>query len=221
MKITELTIASAFIQEMRRFYVGVLGFAEYEVIGGSDGLAMQVGYSRLTFVPGTSDARYHFAFNIRPDQLEDAASWLQGRGIELIPNSAGQGYMVDFPDWWAKSVYFFDPSGNIVELIARGAIQRAGNAPKFSAAALLGVSEIGIVTDDVKALHAWLETVHGLTSFSRQPLADTFSVMGDDEGLLLLVPPGREWFMGRFGADKHPVGLTLLNNDRVVKLRFG
>lgn len=221
MKITELTIASAFIDELRRFYVNQLGFTEHEVIGGSDGIALQAGHTRFTIVPGTSEARYHFAFNIQPDQLDAAATWLQGRGIELVPNTAGQGYIVDFPNWWAKSIYFFDPSGNIVELIARGAISPAGNAPLFSANSLLGISEIGIVTDDVLALQNWLSTIHGLTSFVRQPDSDTFSVMGDDEGLLLLVPPGREWYMGRFAADKHPVALTLDNKGKEVKLRFG
>ncbi|MCU0434349.1 MAG: VOC family protein [Bacteroidia bacterium] len=221
MRITALTISTAFIDECRRFYVERLGFAEYEVIGGSDGLAMQSGYTRFTFVPGTADARYHFAFNIRPDQLPDAADWLMRCGVELIPSPAGQGYEVDFPDWKARSVYFFDPAGNIVEIIGRAALGPAGNAPRFSAASLLGVSEIGMVTDDLPAYRDWLSGVHGIPAFVRQENTDRFTALGDDEGLLLLVPPGREWYMGRFLAEKHPVALTVENGGREIKLRLG
>lgn len=221
MRITALTISTAFIDECRRFYVDALGFPEHEVIGGSDGLAMQAGYTRFTFVPGTADARYHFAFNVRPDQLTDAAEWLQRNGVELIPSPGGQGTVVDFPDWKARSVYFFDPAGNIVEVIARAALKPAGNAPKFSAASLLGVSEIGMVTDDLAAYRDWLAGVHGIAGFVRQQNTDSFTALGDDEGLLLLVPPGREWYMGRFTAEKHPVALVAEHGGREIKLRLG
>jgi catechol 2,3-dioxygenase-like lactoylglutathione lyase family enzyme len=219
MRITALTISTAFVDECRRFYVDLLGFQEYEVVGGSDGLALQIGYTRFTFVPGTADARYHFAFNVRPDQLENAAEWLQRFGVELIPGP--QGHFVDFPNWKARSVYFFDPAGNIVEIIARAAIKPAGNAPKFSAASLLGISEIGLVTDDLAAYRDWLGAVHGISGFIRQQNTDQFTALGDDEGLLLLVPAGREWFMGRFNAEKHPVAITAEAGGREIKLRLG
>jgi catechol-2,3-dioxygenase len=219
MRITALTISTAFVDECRRFYVDLLGFQEYEVVGGSDGLALQIGYTRFTFVPGTADARYHFAFNVRPDQLENAAEWLQRFGVELIPGS--QGHFVDFPNWKARSVYFFDPAGNIVEIIARASIKPAGNAPKFSAASLLGISEIGLVTDDLAAYRDWLGAVHGISGFIRQQNTDQFTALGDDEGLLLLVPAGREWFMGRFNAEKHPVAITAEAGGREIKLRLG
>lgn len=221
MRITALTISSAFIDECRRFYVDLLGFQEYDVVGGSDGLALQVGHSRFTFVPGTADARYHFAFNVRPDQLENAAEWLQRNGVELVPGANGQGHIIDFPNWKARSVYFFDPAGNIVEIIARAAIKPAGNAPKFSAASLISISEIGIVTDDLIAYRDWLSNVHGISGFVRQQNTDQFSALGDDDGLLLLVPTGREWFMGRFAAEKHPVAVTAESGGREIKLRLG
>jgi catechol 2,3-dioxygenase-like lactoylglutathione lyase family enzyme len=221
MRITALTISTAFIDECRRFYVERLGFTEHEVIGGSDGLAMQAGYTRFTLVPGTADARYHFAFNVKPDQLPDAASWLQQHGVELIPSPNGQGSVVDFPNWKARSVYFFDPAGNIVEIIARAALPPAGNAPRFGAGSLLGVSEIGLVTDDLAAYRDWLSGVHGIAGFIRQENTDMFSALGDDEGLLLLVPPGREWYMGRFAAEKHPVALIAESGGREIRLRLG
>lgn len=221
MRITALTISSAFVDECRKFYVDLLGFQEYDVVGGSDGLALQAGHTRFSIVPGTSDARYHFAFNIRPDQIENAAEWLLRNGVELIPGFDGQGHFIDFPNWKARSVYFFDPSGNCVELIGRAAIKPAGNAPKFSAASLLGVSEIGIVTDDVVSYRDWVSNVHGITGFVRQQNTDQFSALGDDDGLLLLVSPGREWFMGRFAAQKYPVAITAESGGREIKLRLG
>ncbi|MGL5891472.1 MAG: VOC family protein [Bacteroidia bacterium] len=221
MRITALTISTAFVDECRRFYVDQLGFQEHEVVGGSDGLALQAGHTRLTFVPGTSDAQYHFAFNVRPDQIENAAEWLLRNGVELIPDPNGKGHFIDFPNWKARSVYFYDPAGNIVEIIARAALKPAGNAPKFSAASLISISEIGLVTDDLAAYRDWLSNVHGITGFVRHQNTDEFSALGDDEGLLLLVAPGRNWFMGRFAAQKHPVAITAESGGREVRLRLG
>jgi catechol-2,3-dioxygenase len=217
MRILELTLAASSPDELRGFYAD-LGFPEFEAIGGTDGYSMKVGHTRLNFIPGDRHARYHFAFNVRPDQLDDCVEWLQRSGVELLGNPEGSGVIVDFPNWRAKSVYFFDVLGNIVEIIARAAIPRAGNAPKFSAASLTGVSEIGIVCDDVPAMRHWLETVHGVPPFERQVNTDNFSALGDDEGLLLLVPQGRDWYMGNFPGARFPVAITGRAGEKEVRL---
>ena len=218
MRINELSLAAGNIEELKKFYSEELGFKEIEAASASDGFSFQAGYTRINFVPGDKDSRYHFAFNIRPDQLQTAADWLDQHGIDLLENEEKKGKIVDFPAWRAKSVYFFDPAGNIVELIARAAISPAGNAPKFSAASIVGISEIGIVCDDVPAMRQWIETTHGIKGFVRQENTDTFSAMGDDEGLLLLVPKGRPWYMGNFDAYHFPIAIKGSNNGKEVKL---
>jgi catechol 2,3-dioxygenase-like lactoylglutathione lyase family enzyme len=218
MQIRKLRIASAYIDELRKFYVDQLGFEELAGIGGSDGLTIQTGFTEFTFVPGTEEARYHFAFNIRPDQLDDAFRFLESHRVHLLINKTDNSVFVDFPNWWARSIYFFDPAGNIVEFIARGALAKAGNAPAFSAASVIGVSEIGVSVDDVPAMSEWMSGVHGIGGFIRQQNTSEFAAIGDDEGLLLLVNPGRRWLMSDFEAGKHPVSMEMEQGGRAVNL---
>jgi catechol 2,3-dioxygenase-like lactoylglutathione lyase family enzyme len=218
MHIKKLRIASSIIEELRKFYIERLGFQELEGVGGSDGLTFLAGYTEVTFFPGVDDLKYHFAFNVRPDQLSDAIQFLEGKGISLIPEKPGNNTIVDFSDWWAKAIYFYDPSGNIVEFIARGAIAQAGNAPVFSTASLVGVSEIGIPVDDVAAMCEWVNTTHNIQAFARAKNTVHFSALGDDEGLLLFVETGRRWFMADFDAAKCPVAVTLEQGGRTVQL---
>lgn len=218
MKITSLTLAAPHPDEMKKFYSGLMGFAEIEAVSDSDGYSFQAGHTRVNFIPGDRDAKYHFAFNIKPDQLSDAVKWLGNCGIELIFSPEDKGVIVDFPNWWAKSVYFFDPAGSIVELIARGGIGPAGNAPSFSAQSIVGVSEIGLVTEDVAAMREWIETTHGVPAFSRQQNTETFSALGDDHGLILIAVKGRKWFMGNFEAVHYPVAMECETASGIRKL---
>ena len=145
-------------------------------------------------------------------------SWAQRSGATLLENEERKGHYVDFPDWKARSVYFFDPAGNIVEIIGRAGLPRAGNAPKFSAGSLLGVSEIGLVCDEVPAMRDWITGTHGIGLFARHQHTDQFTALGNDEGLLLLVPKGRNWFMGNFPATHYPLALQLEEDGRNVRL---
>lgn len=207
MRITTLTLSTADPAEQKKFYSDVLGFEEIPALGDSDGFSFQAGHTRVNFVPGDRDAKYHFAFNIHPDKLPEAINWIQSKGVELIHSSEHKGFLIDFPNWWAKSVYFYDPAGNIVEIIARGALGPAGNSPKFSAQSLIGVSEIGIVTEDVPYFREWLNITHGIPPFERNKNTDNFSAMGDDHALLLLVHKGRKWYMGNFDAQHFPLAI--------------
>ena len=59
----------------------------------------------------------------------------------------------------AHAVYFHDPAGNIVELIAHHRLDRNGSHRRLSAAdELVGFSELGIVGDPPELLRG-LETV--------------------------------------------------------------
>lgn len=218
MKITELTLAAPYPDEMKKFYSGTLSFVEIEAGSDTDGFSFQAGHTRVNFIPGDREAKYHFAFNIKPDQLNDAVKWMNNCGVELVFSPEDKGVVVDFPNWWAKSIYFFDPAGNIVELIARGGIGAAGNAPAFCASSIVSVSEIGIVTDDVVAMREWIINAHGITPFSRQTNTEQFSALGDDRGLILIAAAGRKWFMGNFEAKHFPISISCESDAGLRKL---
>jgi catechol-2,3-dioxygenase len=158
------------------------------------------GASRLRFEPGPAVCS-HFAVNVPPGRFEEAVAWA-GERAELLQED------VPFTHWLARAAYYYDPAGNIIELIAR---ERATGQEL-----LMEVSEVGLPVPDVGAAAAFLEAELGLPHFSGD--RESFSAVGDDRGLFILVPVGREWlFTDRPGSDA-PVRVTI-EGDRPRELR--
>jgi hypothetical protein len=149
------------------------------------------GASRVRFEPGP-DVCSHFAVNVAPDRFEEAVEWARAR-VPLLHDD------VPFPAWRARSAYYFDPDGNIVELIAR---ERAPGTEL-----LLEVSEVGLPVADVGRAVAFLEAELGLPHFSGD--REGFSAVGDDRGLLIVVPVGRPWLFTDRPATDAPLRLTV------------
>lgn len=99
MRITQLTMSAPDPAELKKFYAEELGFQEIPAATDSDGFSFQCGHTRVNFVPGDRDAKYHFAFNVHPDKLPEAIEWLQSRQIELVHSSEHKGFLIDFPNW--------------------------------------------------------------------------------------------------------------------------
>jgi catechol-2,3-dioxygenase len=209
MKIRELVLLTGNLTGQRAFYGETLGL---QVITESpEGFTVIVGDSRLRFEPiEMSDSErvgaYHFAFNIPENQMTAAQKWLSDR-LPLIADETGQ-IVFDFQSWQAHSIYAFDPAGNVIELIARHRLPNASTSP-FSAAHLLNISEIGIPSAQVPA------RVEQLTRQLNVPIFDgadspTFTALGDDHGLLIVVKQGREWYpnTGKI-ADTWPIRLQI------------
>jgi catechol-2,3-dioxygenase len=144
----------------------------------------------------------HFAVNVPPPRFEEAVAWARER-VELVDDD------VPFPAWSARSAYFFDPGGNIVELIAR---ERAPGGDLF-----LEISEVGLPVADVRAAVEWLEGELGLPHFSGN--RRDFSAVGDDRGLFIVVPVGRPWLFTDEPAPDVPLRVTIesdMGGERVV-----
>jgi catechol-2,3-dioxygenase len=156
------------------------------------------GVSRLRFEPGPAVCS-HFAVNVPPQRFEEAVAWARKR-VELVDDD------VPFPAWRARSAYFFDPGGNIVELIAR---ERALGEDLF-----LEISEVGLPVSDVGAAVAWLEGELGLPHFSGN--RRDFSAVGDDRGLFIVVPVGRPWLFTDEPAPDAPLRVAI-ESDRGVE----
>ena len=140
------------------------------------------------------DPFYHFAFNIPSNRIYEGYEWLKQRtGLLWIDDY--KGYIADFTNWNAKSVYFLDPAGNIVEFIARADLQDIVDEP-FSSNHVRSISEIGLVfpEDSFKESIEKLMTDHRLAYFAKQPPLQSFCAIGNDDGLLIVVPEHRSWF---------------------------
>jgi catechol-2,3-dioxygenase len=177
----------------------VLPAADPEVPAAFHGPAY--GSSRLRFERGPAVCS-HFAVNVPPQRFEEAVGWAHER-VPLVDDD------VPFPAWRARSAYFFDPAGNIVELIAR---ERAPGEELF-----LEISEVGLPVADVGAAVEWLESELGLSHFSGD--RRSFSAVGDDRGLFIVVPVGRPWLFTEEPAPDAPVRVTIepgSGGERVV-----
>jgi catechol-2,3-dioxygenase len=129
----------------------------------------------------------HLAFNIPENLFAEAVRWA-GERADLI--EVDGSVEVDFRAWNAHSVYFSDPDGNVLELIARHGLDNAA-----SEMALLEVSEVGLPVPDVGEAAGWLIGVLGLEVYDS--VGDTFAALGDERGLFILSREGRNWFPTR------------------------
>jgi len=145
----------------------------------------------VRFEPGP-DVCSHWALNVAPQRFEEAVAFA-ARRVELLHHD------VAFDAWRARSAYFFDPAGNIVELIAR---ERAPGSELF-----LEVSEVGLPVSDVGAAVEFFESEVGLPHFSGD--RKEFSAVGDDRGLFIVVPVGRPWLFTDRPAPDHPLVITI------------
>lgn len=208
MKIHSIQIETAALDPVIDFYYGRLGIP-YIADGGK--AFFQTGDSQLIFAKNPAFAGiYHFAFNIPCNQIREGMTWLERAGVVLIANEKGEN-QIDFPNWNAEAAYFFDPAGNIVELIARRDLQNESEHP-FGPASLSEISEIGVVTDDVLAWNARAEADFGIFPFEKQKPSSDFSALGTDMGLFIVVPAGRKWFLTDIPAVKAPLKARFEND---------
>lgn len=194
MHIRELELGCRRIEDMKRFYQVDLGLDPAPSDGS--GFAVRAGRTRLRFVRADQfpASAYHFAFNIPENQIEEALDWLKSR---VPPVCRDNEAIVHFPAWNAHSVYFRDPDGNVVELIARHSLP-CSSAEPFSPRSLLNVSEIGLPVRDVGRATETLRKELDADPYGT--CDDQFAAVGDEEGLIILVREGRIWLMSDVAA---------------------
>lgn len=184
MHLAEIRLASARPGAQRAFYSGPLGLEVDDVEGRS---GVRIGAGRLVFEPGTWSPQ-HIAFRIPSASYADALAWLGARA-ELLTGADGAPEFA-FPDWNADAMYFRDPDGNVLELIAHHDLPEP-YAPPFTPRTMLGVCEVGMPVDDMGAFLHWLEGRAGARRWSGDGVA--FAAAGDKRGSLIVVPRGRPW----------------------------
>jgi len=179
---------------LREFYGGVLGFP-------LDGETIGVGETRLRFEPAESGAFYHFALLVPGDRFDAALAWVRER-VELL------GDVFDFEAWDARAVYFHDPAGNIVELIAHRGLDEGGRSGEFAPEELAGLSELGIVGNPPD-LARRLATVGVALWDGTIDEPGGLAFAGEQGRTLILAPPGRGWLPTSRPAAPHPLTATL------------
>lgn len=189
MNILELFLQTNQLKAQRQFYTEVLGLSVVDEVEGQ-WFAVQIGGSRLIFQQAADNGIYHFALNIPSNQFAEAKTWVSHR-LPLITDNSGADEF-DFRNWNAHAVYFYDPAGNIVELIARHNLNNDAERP-FDPQSLLCISEVGLATEDVPAFTQRVRSQLGIQVYRRSESKE-FTAVGDENGLLIAVKAGRVWY---------------------------
>lgn len=188
MNIIYLELPARDLVAQRDFYSQVL---ELPVLLSAEKLEVKAGQTALTFTQAAPDfaGAYHFAFNIPENQFLAAKAWISER-IPLLDDENGQDEFTS-ESWNSQSVYFKDAAGNVLEFIARHNLQNREEA-EFDGAQILNVSEIGLPSEDVIRWAKEICVQLGVSVFAQEP-NETFTPVGDDNGLLILPIKNRIW----------------------------
>lgn len=204
MEILNVKLLSNDIPATKIFYRNILGLKIIKE--DSSSVSFLAGVTTLTFLhnAGTKPV-YHFAFNIPHNQLVAVLAYLQ-KSVEIMPVADKGDLIADFKNWNAKSIYFNDNNGNILECIARFDLdneQQEFNLHSF----ILNISEIGFVVENVPETQHMLHQT-GIPLYNRGPQGAHFSVLGDDMGLIILKDISGGWMPNNLAP--HPYDLETI-----------
>jgi len=188
MNIKRLELLTADFGAQKHFYENIL---ELPVKLASSNLEVKIGQTDLVFTQASPDfeGSYHFAFNIPENQFQAAKAWISGR-IALLHDESGKEEF-NSESWNSDSVYFKDAAGNVLEFIARHSLLNAIDGD-FDSGQILNISEIGLPSENVIAFANELCTSLSLSVFKQEP-NETFTPVGDDNGLFILPIQNRIW----------------------------
>ncbi|REB07313.1 hypothetical protein DVB69_10755 [Sporosarcina sp. BI001-red] len=214
MEIKQVTLHTTNIDEMKRFYTGTLGLDLVDDTENKFCIAVGSSILEFTHVNAKVNPYYHFAFNIQRNKFNEAKSWVKGKVSLNREDGADEA---DFPHLSARSLYFNDPSGNVVEFIARHSTSDTSDEP-FSPKSILNISEISLTVPDVIKVGSQLMAL-GIKERDNDPLSATsLNFMGDptDEVFVLLVQPGRKWIFSDKISAIFPLEITLANEEKIT-----
>jgi len=188
MKITRLELPAKDLLIQKEYYSEMLGLA---VKTSAIELKVQAGETELVFIQSDSsfEGAYHFAFNIPANQFSEAKAWIVSRQ-PLLQDVEGNDEFVS-KTWNSQSVYFKDAAGNVLEFIARHAMQNAASGI-FNESQILNISEIGLPSEDVVSWANDLCKTLRISPYKQEPY-ENFTPVGDEDGLLILPLKGRIW----------------------------
>ncbi|NEU08644.1 hypothetical protein GZH53_10005 [Flavihumibacter sp. R14] len=214
MDILEVSLLSNDIPSTRSFYAEVLKLPvsshhprNVSIVAGSTKLI-------FNYVEGIEPV-YHFAFNIPASQLNNVIRYLQAR-LEIMPASENGGIIADFKSWNARSVYFNDNNGNILECVARFDLDELTSGVE-AGSFILNISEIGVVTENVSEAENLLHR-SGIPLYSKGPQQEDFSVLGDDNGLIILKDKHRGWMPNDLLPQRFDLTAIIRQHDQLFKL---
>ncbi|MFC9774236.1 VOC family protein [Paenibacillus chitinolyticus] len=214
MRIIELLLRTSMLEQMKEFYANRLGFPVK--VQTKDSFTIYAGETSLSFVRDDGNVRpnYHFALNIPENQIVEAKEWLLRQGCPLLNAATMESLgiyasedIVTFERTNAHGVYFEDPSGNLVELIARHSMKNSATEP-FHISSILNISEIGFpLRNTVPEAIQELESRVDVKPYVGDKIS--FQMLGDDQGMFILVDTENKWYPTGRTPEIHPIHMTV------------
>lgn len=213
MKIERLELWSENIEEQVKFYRDLL---ELEIKNYTeDSFELILGYSVIKFTYKKQATPYHIAVHIPDKQEEKALEWLKER-VTVLKNNNEE--IIDFSNWKAMSVYFYDADKNIMEFIARRDLHKPESA-LFTAKSVVGIAEIGMATKSIKEKFEYLLQNTGLEMYDGS--LEKFCAIGDDNGLIIVIDKEqKDWFPTRDEAFASDFRIKFRHESREHHLEF-
>jgi catechol-2,3-dioxygenase len=213
MHIEHVKLATASKKNTKLFYSKTLELPIVEET--DDAITFQAGNSLLTFDAITGiKPYYHIAFNITNNKFSDSFEWMNNKLDILYPD--GQLPIIVYPEWNAQSFYFYDNNGSILEFITRFDLPYH-SAEEFSSADIREISEVGIVAGNVSATAAELHSKYGIPYFKKSKATENFTAMGDDSGILIIIPKGHSWVPTHKPAQYFPMKVIADGKELEIK----
>ncbi|KYG91105.1 hypothetical protein A0U40_16190 [[Bacillus] sp. KCTC 13219] len=213
MNILHVVLKTNKLNDMKYFYKKELGFSLVDETTHS--FKVKFGHSTIEFNNKDVEGNpyYHFAFDIPSNQFKEAKEWVKQRTTLLTEEGKDE---IDFSHLFAKSLYFEDPAGNIVEFIARLNTNPSSNQP-FSFESLQKLSEMSLVVKNKIAVAERLIAANIVERDDSEITPDFLSFMGDKKTkvYLLLTNPGRRWLFSDKKSVPFPLDIFL---DSGIKL---
>lgn len=203
MKMITVSVQVRSLEGAEEFYGGALSLDTRREL---DAVVVSVGTTRLELVENPDTAgSHHFAITIPSNKFDAAKAWL-GQRSELLGTPETDEFECS-PSWNARSLYFAGHGRSVLELIIRRDLDNAAAGP-FVSADLLCISEVGVAVADLPAVVGLLTDEAEIVPYGGAA-GSVFAPVGDAQGMLILVAPGRTWFptADRASAES-PVSIT-------------
>ena len=178
MKIEKVRLETHNIDKLKGFYEKLPGIIKLDDEG-----SFSVGSSILEVADaqGEIHGNYHIAFEVHKGHLLALYEQLQA---ELTFITRDETVIFDIKNWNSKAVYFFDSDMNILEFIERDYAEE-NERP------IRSIVEVGLALRNMKEmeclkLNTELDIFPGIVS-------EQFMPIGDEDGLFICVPKGRNW----------------------------
>ncbi|SNT29090.1 Catechol-2,3-dioxygenase [Ekhidna lutea] len=208
-----LQLYTSHIQEQKDFYSGLLGTDI--IASGAEQFEVRIGNTALIFKKSSENCYYHFAINIPSYQIKEAHQWISAK-TKVLPFHGEE--IVDFKNWNAEALYFYDPSGNIVEFIARKNLNIPSDS-KFDSGSFMHISEIGLPVSDVRSTYEFLNRECGLAKFSGD--YQRFCAIGEETGLFITIDYNqKDWIPNDDKAYPFPFEAEFVNQNRSFQMIF-